>query len=51
MGEGRGQKGKAEGEGEVAEMEEGEAARRKGEAGDEGKVVLRFGIAVVASKS
>lgn len=47
MGKGSGQREKAEVEAEVVE----EAAKRKGEAGDEGKVALRVGIAVVAGKS
>lgn len=51
LGEGRGEKGKAEVEGEVVETEAGEAARRKGEAGGEGKGVLWVGIAAVAGKS
>lgn len=51
LGEGRGQKGKAEGEEEVVGKGEEEAVRRREEVGDEGKVVLRFGIAVGAGMS
>lgn len=49
--EGRGQKGKAEGEEEGVEKEEEEAVRRWEEAGDEGKAALRFGIVVESGKS
>lgn len=60
LGEGKGQRGKVEGEEEVGEEAEGEAARRSEEEGGEGKSVaegaepapvLMFGTAAARGKN